>query len=350
MWEKGLKGKIWRILKDLSTDLKASIKTRFGHTREILMEIGGKQGSRLTGRMFGKLMDLLEEDFEAANEGFKLTATPAPSPTTVVSDTAGHNPITTQIPQKEPETLRIATLLWVDDVVTCAEGEDSQIDTLKKVNNFAEKHKLTWGKEKCKVMRTGKHQGGTQEWQLGEMKIEETADYKYLGDTITQDGKNTENLKSRKVKLQATTIHINTIASSEILNKIETSVLLSLHEKISIPNLLSNSESWCLNKGDQSELETIEVQALKNLFDLPTHTPTVAVLYSFGTLYTKMRVDQKQMMYLHRILNRNDNHWTKKTLTILNSMKIGWSENIRKILVSYELPTEYNTKKKHCPQ
>ena len=63
MWEKGLKSKVWRILKNLSTDLKASIKTRFGHTREIQMVIGGKQGSRLTGRMFGKLMDLLEEEF-----------------------------------------------------------------------------------------------------------------------------------------------------------------------------------------------------------------------------------------------------------------------------------------------
>ena len=43
LWEKGLRGKVWRILKNLSTDLKATIKTRFGQTREIDMEIGGKQ-------------------------------------------------------------------------------------------------------------------------------------------------------------------------------------------------------------------------------------------------------------------------------------------------------------------
>ena len=43
LWEKGLRGKVWRILKDLSTNLKTTIKTRFGQTREIDMEIGGKQ-------------------------------------------------------------------------------------------------------------------------------------------------------------------------------------------------------------------------------------------------------------------------------------------------------------------
>ena len=44
MWDKGFRGKAWRILKNLSKDLTATIKTRFGLTREIAMEIGGKQG------------------------------------------------------------------------------------------------------------------------------------------------------------------------------------------------------------------------------------------------------------------------------------------------------------------
>ena len=52
MWEKGLRGKTWRILKNLNEGLTANIKTRFGLTRTVKMEIGGKQGSRLTGRMF----------------------------------------------------------------------------------------------------------------------------------------------------------------------------------------------------------------------------------------------------------------------------------------------------------
>ena len=88
MWEKGLRGKAWRLLKELNTNLTASVKTRFGQTRDIQMEIGGKQGSRLTGRMFAKLMDLISEELSQTDLGFKLA-----------------------------EDLLIAVLLWVDDVI-----------------------------------------------------------------------------------------------------------------------------------------------------------------------------------------------------------------------------------------
>ena len=133
MWEKGLKGKAWRILKSLNENLSATVKTRFGQTREIKMEVGGKQGSRLTGRMFAKMMDLLAEQLNETSLGFLIS-----------------------------EHLRIPTLLWVDDVVTCTEGIDNQNDILSKVNEFALRHRIKWGQQKCKVMRVGKHKKDLQ--------------------------------------------------------------------------------------------------------------------------------------------------------------------------------------------
>ena len=40
MWEKGLRGKAWRILRNLNSNLKATIKTKHGPTRTIGMDIG----------------------------------------------------------------------------------------------------------------------------------------------------------------------------------------------------------------------------------------------------------------------------------------------------------------------
>merc|ERR1739842_152500 len=99
---------------------------------------------------------------------------------------------------------------------------------------------------------------------------------------------------------------VNSIAASEVLRGIETSVLTELHEKVVIPGLLANAESWSLNRGEKIEIERMETQALKYLFDLPIHTPTSAILYSLGTLYTNQRIDQKRLNYLHRILTRNE--------------------------------------------
>ena len=43
--------------------------------------------------------------------------------------------------------LIIRALLWVDDVVTCVEGEVNQTSVLNIVNTFAMDHKLKWGQE-----------------------------------------------------------------------------------------------------------------------------------------------------------------------------------------------------------
>ena len=318
MWDKGLKGKTWRILKELNSNLKAKINTRYGQTRIINMEIGGKQGSRLTGRMFSKLMDMLQEEIEPTGEGFQLQ-----------------------------NDLIIPYLLWVDDVVSCVEGQESQEKILKRVNEFGVKHKLKWGAAKCNVLKIGKHKENKHnEWKLGEEEIKETDKYKYLGDIITSDGKNERNIEARKNKVTASIVSLNTIAASDVLRRIETTVLLELHDKIILSALLTNAEAWTLNITNRKELDKIEIQALKYMFDLPTHTPTPAIIYSFGTLYTQHRLDKKQLLYLHKLLNHRDETWTKRTLMTLINLKLGWGKSIMETLSYYDLPTNLEVIKK----
>ena len=313
MWQKGLRGKTWRILKNLNEGLNANIKTRFGPTRTVKMEIGGKQGSRLTGRMFSKLMDTLAEDIEPTGEGFKID-----------------------------ETLTIGCLLWVDDVVSCVEGQNNQEKMLDRIADFAIKHKLRWGADKCKVMRVGKINNETQKWKLGSLEIEESDTYKYLGDVVTNDGKNAKNIETRKNKTFAATCGINSIAGTSVLRKIETKVILELHDKVILSALLTNAEAWTLNKSEKDEIERIEIQTLKMLFDLPIHTPTPAIIHTFGTLYTNLRIEKKRLMYLHRVINKRDTSWTKKVLLILERLNIGWAKSIKETLTDLNLPSDFS--------
>ena len=312
IWEKGLRGKSWRILRNLCKDLHAAVKTRFGPTRDFEMEIGGRQGSRITGRLFSKMMDMLSEELQPTGMGYQLT-----------------------------NNLLMVVLLWVDDVLTCAVGDQEQEQILKKVDEFARKHRLQWGQSKCNVMRIGVHekQNENKSWNLGSMPIDETTAYKYLGDVISSDGKNVKNIEARKVKTLATTININSIASTEVLRKIETSVLLELHEKITIPGLLANAESWSRSKSDYKEIEKIEYQSLRNLFDLPLHFPIPALIFTFGALYSHLRVEKRRLNYLHRVLNRPDTHWTKQALQRLMEQNLGWAKTMNETLRSLDLPT-----------
>ena len=312
IWERGLRGKAWRILKNMNEDLRAKVKTKYGLTDEIIMEIGGRQGSRVTGRIFAKLMDLLSEEALATDKGFKLF-----------------------------EDLKIAYLLWIDDVVSFALGTDEQWSVLEHIDNFAKDHKLRWGKEKCQVMKVGMHKkDNINDWKIGDMPINETKSYRYLGDIITDDGKNEKNLENRREKSISTTISVKTVATNNIFNEIGTSVILELHETNTISALLTNCESWTLTKKDLNNLEQIEIQSVKLLFDLPAHTPTPAIIFTFGLLYTTLRVQKRQLLYLWKVANRDPSHWTYITLSQVMTQEIGWGKACKETLESHNLPSD----------
>ena len=75
-------------------------------------------------------------------------------------------------------TFKIPALLWVDDVVTCTEDTSNQKNALEEIEDFAVKHKLEWGAHTYKVMRVGKHQERATKWNLGNLHIEETTQYR----------------------------------------------------------------------------------------------------------------------------------------------------------------------------
>ena len=314
IWKSGVRGKLWRILKDLSTNLRAVVKTRFGNSREIKRINGGLQGSNLTGRLFSKQMDTLSDDFvNNRTECVKIN-----------------------------DDLSIGCLEWVDDVLSCTVGKSNQLSVLKIIDDFACKSKLEWGEAKSQVMQVGKKTKAPELWQLGEKNIRNTTSYKYLGDTITNDNKNKTNLEIRENKIQATVRQINTTASSDIMRGIETSVIITLYEKSIIPTLLHNCESWTLSTTEENQIDKIGIKAIKRLFSLPTTTPSVAIIHSLGLLYMTQAVDQMKFMFLYKILQRETNHWTKKILIHLKNQDLGWAKNIEKKLTDYQLETDWN--------
>ena len=61
----------------------------------------------------------------------------------------------------------------------------------------------------------------------------------------------------------------------------------------------------------------------------------------FGIPYTSSRIDQKRLVYLHKILNRDPSHWTRKSLVTLEALNIGWYKGIQQTLTKYSLPDNF---------
>ena len=149
--------------------------------------------------MFAKMVDIITDDFlEQTNAGLAI----------------GQE--------------RIPALLFMDDVLSIAEGYEQQIAALEIVNEFGLKHQLEWGIEKCKVMELGADKRQKKVWNLGKEVIENCDTYKYLGELIYSNGRNDENLAARFKKVKNTVRAINTRGIRNIKKRIEIDVFIKL--------------------------------------------------------------------------------------------------------------------------
>ena len=253
----------------------------------------------------------------------------------------GPGPITAA--NNNDTNLKIAGLVYVDDATTFATNYQQQEKTLQYVNEFAIKHQLEWGEDKCKVMEVGRHKEEKTEWKLGEKTITNCKKYKYLGETISRDGKNIENLSDRFSKIKQTVGSIMTCGKSSIMKRIETQVLLKLHETVTLPTLLSSAETWVLDSTEIAMVNRMELWALKSMFRLPPTTPNPAIIYTTGVLYAEVRVMKKQLLYLHKLLQKEHENWTKQILHVLRENCAGWAKKIEEILEDWGLEQEWST-------
>ena len=79
------------------------------------------------------------------------------------------------------------------------------------------------------------------------------------------------------------------------------------------------------------------------MLGLPTTTPNAAVMVCSGAMYASIRVQVKQLLYLHKVLQKEDDHWTKLTLKVLIDYDIGWAKQIRENLETWDLETNLET-------
>ena len=71
LWQRGVRGKIWRIMYNLCQDQVTTINTKYGPANEIELENGIRQGKVLSGPEFGALVDEVEVELRAEGFGIK---------------------------------------------------------------------------------------------------------------------------------------------------------------------------------------------------------------------------------------------------------------------------------------
>ena len=84
-------------------------------------------------------------------------------------------------------------LLWMDDVVLIHHDKHIMQNMIDTTNEIANRYRIQFGQEKSKIMIVGKDKNDDK-FKLGQMPLQKTDKYKYLGVTLNNKGNLSDHL------------------------------------------------------------------------------------------------------------------------------------------------------------
>jgi hypothetical protein len=170
----------------------------------------------------------------------------------------------------------------MDDVVLITNKENEIQELLDITNEIAGKYHLEFGAEKSKCMTIGTNSIPTL--KLGEMSIEKTTKYKYLGKIIHEKMSLEPTLKEARGKAEGALQTILAIAGDPLLKGIQMETIWKLVETCIIPLITYGNETWETNKKESNTANQILDNILKRILKVPTSTPREALYIETGMI------------------------------------------------------------------
>ena len=281
MHKRGIEGALWEATEILNKDLNAKIRTKYGNTRTINIRDSIRQGGVLSVTQYAALMDEIHHNITEVN---------------LVKREKNNDP---------------TCLLWVDDVAIITNNLHDQQKLLDITSETANRLCIEFGKEKSKTIQIGK--GPQEPLKLGEMQIEYTDEYKYLGEIMNNKGNLDDHIKNIERKTEAAYQTIIYIANDKNFKGIEMETIWKLVETCIIPIITYGAETWKPNKDQMKKINRILDSIIKRILMTPTSTPRENLYIETGLLDPEAWMIIKQTRYLKKQITTNNNTQNNNT-------------------------------------
>ena len=205
--------------------------------------------------------------------------------------------------------VEIPSLAMVDDIIGISECGFKAAIINSFLNGKTSTKKLQFGAKKCKKMHIGKqieefkcHPIFVGKWKeddsndvtgeeevndiyLGKVEMEDTEEEKYLGDIISNDGRNLKDIKARVNKGKGIVKRILDILESIPFGKLYFQVAILLRNSLLVSSVLCNSETWFnLTKAELELLESVDLMFLRKLLGKTKSTPKEMLYLELGII------------------------------------------------------------------
>ena len=230
------------------------------------------------------------------------------------------------------EEVPIPILTMVDDALAITECGYKSSMMNSYLNTKTNIKKLQYGVEKCFKMHVGKksnevicpdlHVDGwkietvtdietgsceEEEQFKGIHEMKQVESKKYLGDIVSNDGKNHKNMMSGKNRGIGIVTQIMTKLEEVCFGKYYFQVAVIWRNTYLISSLLTNAEAWYnVLQADVDILESVDEDLMRKILEAPVSTPIEMLYLELGVVPIRYKIKERRLNFLWYILNEDD--------------------------------------------
>jgi hypothetical protein len=310
LWDSGIRGKAWRIIKNLYKNIQAQVLVGDAKTKSVRMLQGVRQGCPLSPILFNFFVNELARMLEKTGVGVKYCD---------------------EI---------ISSLLYADDVVLMADTKEELQVLIDTVDQFCRSWHMDINLKKCEVMVMQPQRGYSfcspkdrkegpcgpacsmaQHWSCRGTKLKVVDKYKYLGIWFTYNLDWTEHINVTLAKADGKTANLRKLFSNKkVPARAKTLVWLSYVR----PTLEYGGEVWKADPQQLEKLEQVQTRSGIKIFALnkKAHRCAIHALMQVPPLkdrllrgrfrcYAKLK-HMKRDRLARRIIEAKPQRWIKK--------------------------------------
>ena len=245
--------------------------------------------------------------------------------------------------------VNVLPLSYVDDILTLSRCGTASLSLNTFVTAQIETKKLKFhtpdinGKSKCHFLHIGKPSKLCPELQVHGTKMEQVSEETYLGDIISDDGRNSSNIKARVSKGLGIITQIMNLLEQVTLGEHYFSTAVLLRESMFLNGVLTNSEVWYgLKQYELEQLENLDKDLMKQILQAPFSTPSESLFLELGCLDIKTVIKARRINYLHYLSSRNPTAMLHKFFKAQWKYPTSqdWTEQVKIDLEDFNIPID----------
>ena len=206
--------------------------------------------------------------------------------------------------------VKIMPLAMIDDLLGISECGEKSVELNEMINSKIEAKKLRFhtpdenGNSKCHKIHVGKSKE-CQELKVHGFPVDKVSNDTYLGDIISQDGKNKHNIANRVAKGIGLVGQIMDILKTVSFGEHYFEIATTLRNSILVNGILTNCEVWYgLTQNDIKQLEDVDRLYLRKVLNAPSTCPKEALYLELGCVPLGLIIKSRRVNYLHHLATR----------------------------------------------